>query len=282
MNVSIVAVSYNERLDIIKRCLDSILCSENVSAQITIVDNANNPGLKALMNHYDGIEYIETRQNLGFAKAVNIGLSKAKYRTHLLLNLDTFFDCDVLERVLKRFAEDEEAGIASIRFSYPNGDHQESIRRFPTIADQLAILFKLPHFVKLRSVERYMMRDTDPTMPRLSVDSIMGAFMLIKQDVLNEIGYFDSRFFMWYEEVEYCKRAHDANYEIVHYGDIVIKHEKGVSFSPIGTLKKQMWVYMGMLRYFLRHGRAFSIILLATAFVPFVAIAITTTLVKRS
>jgi hypothetical protein len=281
MKVSITAVSYNERLDIIKRCLDSILCSRDVEAQITIIDNAGNSKLKSLLKHYPDIEYIEASQNLGFAKAVNIGLSKALHDTHLLLNLDTFFDSDALGMALKRFEEDDTAGIASVRFTYPNGSPQESIRRFPALRDQLAILFKLPHLLKLKCMDRYMMRDVDSTVSRLEVDSIMGAFMLIKQSVVDRIGYFDTRFFMWYEEVEYCKRAHDADFSIVHYGDIVIRHEKGVSFTAIGTLRKQLWTYCGMMRYFLRHGSAVDAVMLVVAFIPFVLIAGIISLIKH-
>jgi hypothetical protein len=148
---------------------------------------------------------------------------------------------------------DKEVGVGSCVIRYPDGTLQESIRRFPRLLDQLMILMKLPHvFKRLKAIDRYMMREAD-LLKTQDVDSIMGAFMLIRREVIGAIGFLDERFFIWFEEVDFCKRVVDAGFKVRHYGDCEVIHHKGHSFEKVATLKKQKWVRTSLRKYMRKH-----------------------------
>ncbi|MCH8049435.1 glycosyltransferase family 2 protein, partial [Patescibacteria group bacterium] len=242
IDLSIVVVTYKENLDVLKECFDSVARSQHIGYELIVVDNGAKDATRGLLYSYPDSIYIRNQKNQGFAAAVNQGIKIAQGRYILLLNPDTSFGDNVLSRMVTHLDEDGDAGIASCLIRYPDGKLQESIRRFPRMIDQLFILFKVPHvFKRNRYVDRYMMREADATKTQ-DVDSIMGAFMLIRRDLLDEIGLFDERYFIWFEEVDYCKMAHDAGWKVRHYGDVEIKHHKGHSFSKIATLRKQKWI----------------------------------------
>ena len=252
MDVSITIVSYKENLDILKRCLDSIESSTDVDYEVFVVDNANNPAVKGLLKIYERAEYIANPANNGFAAAVNQGIKQSTGEFILLLNPDTEFEPHVLKTMVDHMRKDQDVGIGSCIIRYPNGDLQDSIRRFPRMLDQIQILLKVPHIMNTRSINRYMMRDVDPLKTQ-KVDSIMGAFMWISKPLIEEVGLFDERYFIWFEEVDYCKMAHDAGFTIKHYGDVEIIHHKGHSFSKVATRRKQKWMRTSFRKYARKH-----------------------------
>jgi GT2 family glycosyltransferase len=115
-----------------------------------------------------------------------------------------------------------------------------------------------------------MMRDKDPLLTQ-DVDSIMGAFMWIRREVIGDpsvdiklpqddkrVGLFDERYFIWFEEVDYCKMVVDAGWKVRHFADVEITHHKGVSFSTVGFLRKQKWIRQSMRKYFWKHEGFFA------------------------
>ena len=278
-DLSIIIVTYKENLDILKACFDSVASSTGVTYELIVVDNGQNSATQGLLKSYPGARYIRNPDNLGFAAAVNIGMRQRKGRHVLLLNPDTSFAPDVLQRMVRHLDEDTNVGIASSVIRYPNGDLQESIRRFPTLKDQLLILLKVPHFLRTRAVDRYMMKDIDPLKTQ-DVNSIMGAFMFIREAVLQQIGLFDERYFIWFEEVDYCKMAHDAGWKIRHYGDVVITHHKGHMFSKLATIRKQQWIRESLRKYMKKHHGVFPWLLLWAMSAPFVGLAYLVSFVK--
>lgn len=271
MKLNIVIVTFHEKEAILRACFDSIVASDLQDLEVFVVDNGNDAETKALVTQYKGFNYIANPANLGFAKAVNIGMKRGSGEYALLLNPDTTFEKNVLSKMIKHLDADQEVGIGSCLIRYPDGSHQESIRRFPKLFDQLLILFKVPHFFRTKAVDAYMMRETDPHKTQ-DVDSIMGAFMFIRRRLMEKIGLFDERYFIWFEEVDYCKMAHDAGAVIRHYADVEITHHKGLTFSGIATLKKQKWIRQSMRKYFYKHHGVVQggvLTLLAPAFIVF-------------
>ena len=253
IDVSIIVVTYKEGLDVLKACFDSVAASTGVTYELIVSDNGANEATRGLLSAYEHSTYIRNTGNLGFAKAVNRGWKLAQGRYVLLLNPDTSFASDVLEKMIHHLDADQEVGIASSLIRYPNGDLQESIRRFPTMQDQLFMLLKLTHLFPNHScVQRYMMRDVDQTATQ-DVDSIMGAFMFVRRELFQKIGFLDERYFIWFEEVDYCKMAHDAGWKIRSYGDVQITHHKGHTFGKIATRRKQKWIRTSLRKYMYKH-----------------------------
>ncbi len=253
VDVSIVVVTYKERLDVLKACFDSVAAAKNVTYELIVVDNGASDTTRGLLESYEDVTYLRNETNRGFAAAVNRGMAVSQGRYVLLLNPDVRFQHDVLASMLTHLDDDTDVGIGSCIIRYPNGDLQESIRRFPELLDQLLIMLKLPHvFKRLGPVETYMMRDADPYKTQ-DVDSIMGAFMWVRRELIEQIGFLDERYFIWFEEVDYCKMAVDKGWRVRHYADVTIEHHKGHMFDQIGTVRKQRWIRESLRKYMAKH-----------------------------
>lgn len=251
MKLSIVIVTFRESEEVLRACFSSVKRARDISFETIVVDNGGSDTTKALVGEF-GFDYVRNTENRGFAYAVNQGMRRARGEYVLLLNPDTEFGPDVLKKMTDHLDQDQEVGIASAIIRYPDGGIQDSIRRFPGVVDQLQMLFKIPHVFETSAFRRYMMRDADPLKTQ-DVDSIMGAFMFIRRSLIDAIGYFDERYFIWFEEVDYCKMAHDAGFAIRHYADVEITHHKGHTFSKIATLRKQKWIRTSLRKYLYKH-----------------------------
>ena len=282
LDLSIVVVTYKEDLDVLRRCFESVVASQGLTYELIVVDNAARASTSELLRDVTATAaYIANPANMGFAHAVNTGMRASKARHILLLNPDTEFKPTVLKAMIEHLDAEPNVGIASAVIRYPNGDLQESIRRFPTLLNQLVILFKIPHVLKrTKIVDHYMMRDVDPYQTQ-DVDSIMGAFMFIPRATIEKIGLFDERYFIWFEEVDYCKMAADAGLKTRHYADVEIIHHKGHSFSKLATLKKQRWNRQSLRKYMKKHYGMLSWLLLWALTPVFIVLAYAAAVIKR-
>lgn len=254
-DISVVIVTYKTDPEVLRNCFMSLMASRDVSLEVFVIDNAQDKTMPRFVKEIiPDAQVIVNAENKGFAAAVNQGLKASTGRYALLLNPDASVPPSALKKMVDHLDQDKEVGIASSIIRYPDGTHQESIRRFPGLLDQLAILFKLPHvFKRISVVDKYMMRDVDP-MKTQDVDSIMGAFMFIRREVIEKIGYFDERYFIWFEEVDYCKMAVDAGFKVRQYGDVEIIHHKGHSFNKVATIRKQKWIRTSLRKYMKKHN----------------------------
>ncbi|MBU1126610.1 MAG: glycosyltransferase family 2 protein [Patescibacteria group bacterium] len=279
-DVSVVIVTFNESLDLLKRCFDSVYSSKDVNFELIVVDNGANDATRGLLVSYPGAQYLRNESNMGFAAAVNRGMKVGQGRYMLLLNPDTTFESDIFKKMIDHLDQDENVGVGSCIIRYPDGSLQDSIRRFPKLLDQLLILFKVPHFTKHNKIiDKYMMRDVDPLKTQ-DVDSIMGAFMWIREDLIKDIGLFDERYFIWFEEVDYCKMAVDAGWLVRHYADIEIAHHKGHAFSKIATLRKQKWIRTSLRKYIKKHNGPLPSLLLWALTPVFIVLAYLSATIK--
>jgi len=87
-----------------------------------------------------------------------------------------------------------------------------------------------------------------------TVEQVMGAFMLMTKKLIDEIGLLDERFFIWFEEVDLCRRALDSGYQVVYNPDIEVLHHGGQSFAQEQIIKKQFIFFKSAIQYFLKHG----------------------------
>ncbi len=278
--LSIVILTYHEDIAVLRDCFSSVRDSIGVSPEIFVVDNALREETEELLFEIlPSATYIPNAENRGFAAGVNQGMQKSTGKYVLLLNPDTVLPPVTLSKMLDYMERDAGVGIGSCIIRYPDGKLQESIRRFPTLIDQLVVMSKLPHIFP-QLLDRYMMRDADPEATN-DVDSIMGAFMMIRRGVIDHIGLFDERYFIWFEEVDYCKMTKDAGFAIRSYGDCHIVHHKGHAFSKLATIRKQRWIRESMRKYFAKHhGRLPNLVLWLLAPI-FITLAYCTAIIKR-
>lgn len=225
-NISVIIVNYNTK-DLLKNCLESLEKHHNgLSLEIFIVDNGSNDSsvdyLKTLKSQ-NNIDYIVifNGKNLGFAKACNQAMDYAKGKYILLLNSDTLLKDNSL-KLLYEFAEKHpKAGIVAPQLLNSDKSIQDSCYNFPTLINAVKefIFGKKGSFLKFHP---------DTNKP-LVVEAVVGAAMLIPQKAIDLIGKLDEKFFMYYEDIDYCKRIWQNGMEVYYLPAAQIVHLHGKS-----------------------------------------------------
>ncbi len=256
MDVSVIIVSWNSQ-NWITRCLTTLYAqTTDIRMEVIVVDNASkDKTVQFVMNQFPRAQVVQNAGNLGFAAAVNQGLAVASGRYVCFLNPDTEIQDRALEWLVAAMDADPSIGIAAPQLLNQDGTIQASVRRFPSGKDQALILLKLHTlFPDARSLSRYFARDMDYTRQQ-DVEQVMGACMVIRRELLNQIGPLDSKFFIWFEEVDFCYRAHtQTEFRTVFMPQAHVLHFGGDSFDKVPTGKKQRW-YRRSVRYYMRKHR---------------------------
>lgn len=255
IDVSIVIVSWKVR-ELLKKCLESINSSRgDLQLEIFVVDNASNDGTVEMVKHYfPDVILIANHENAGFAKANNAALKRARGEYVLLLNPDTEIYGDTLIKSLEYMKRHSLCGALGPKMIYPDGRLQPSVRRFPKLWPIILMLLKIPKILpNLKSIDNYLAKDFDYSREQV-VDQIMGAYIFIPKAVLDKVGHLDERFFIWFEEVDFCRRLKSAGYEVRYSPDISIIHHGGKSFAQQALISNQKMFFMSALKYFLKYA----------------------------
>ncbi|MCA9375543.1 MAG: glycosyltransferase family 2 protein [Candidatus Doudnabacteria bacterium] len=256
--ISIVIVNWNTR-DLTTRCIQSIKEHKgDLSVEAIVVDNDSSDGSEAQFREVfakdDWVTVIQSGANLGFGKGCNVGIKRSRATYVFILNPDTEVFEDTLRTLYSYMETHKEVAIVAPKLENPDGTLQESIRRFPTANDQSVILLKLHHFVKnLEPIERYLATDFNYTQ-EADVEQPMGAALFFRRSVLTELGGFDERYFLWFEEVDLLKQVHDRkDWKIRYLPTTRVLHHKGQSFGQLRALKEQHILNTSMLKYFAKN-----------------------------
>lgn len=254
-DLRIVVVSWNvEKL--LGKCLRTLAhACDGLEWDAVVVDNASSDEsvnvAKTIADQSMGrIRVIANTDNRGFAKACNQGMDGSDSRYVLLLNPDAECAALSLTRFVRIADQRPHAGILGPRITYPDGTYQPSVRRFPTVWDQAGILLKLHHlFLGARVFSRYFADDLDREREQ-RVDQVMGACFLIRRGVIDRIGGLDERYFIWFEEVDYCRMAVKNGWDVLYVPSVSVIHHGGQSFGQVFSLKKQTMFDESLLKYF--------------------------------
>ncbi len=249
MDLSIVIVSWNV-CDLLRRNLKSIYNNtKNIKFEIFVVDNySKDDTVRMVSREFPQINLIINNYNAGFSRAVNQALVMTKGRYVLLLNPDMRVCEGTLEKMVAWMDKNIKVGIAGCHLIKENGETIPHVRRFPSFKDQLAITLKLPHLFP-RILDKYLARDFDYT-KEAEVDSIRGSFFMIRQKTIKELGGLDERYFIWFEEVDYCRRAKNAGWKVMYTPIAQCVDYIGKSFSQVKRGKTQRYFRDSMLKYF--------------------------------
>lgn len=223
VDLSIIIVSWNTS-ELLAHCLTSIYANPPLcSFEVIVVDNASTDDTaERVREHFPAVRIISNTANVGFARANNQGIVGSRGQYVLLLNPDTVIIDDALEQLGRFMERTPDAGIVGPRLLNPDGTLQESCYPEPTVAGELWRLF---HLDSLYAFGRCHMGDWDTVTPR-SVDVLLGACLLLRREVFNQIGLLDDEYFMYSEEVDLCQRARTHGWslywvpaaELIHYG----------------------------------------------------------------
>lgn len=231
----------------VRSCLDTSL-----RVEVTVVDNSPNDDSAALCRSL-GTKYVRSVKNVGFGAAHNIGInasSNSKY--HLVLNPDVQFGRNVLEELFAFLELNEQVGLAMPRVQYPDGSSQNLCKRLPSPIDVLTKRFfsRVSHKMIRDHLAAFELRDL-ASGNILSVPYLSGCFMFLRKTALQRVGYFDERFFMYFEDLDLTRRIHQ-HYETVYYPGQFITHR-----HEMGSYKSTRLLLCGLqsaVRYFNKWG----------------------------
>jgi len=260
MDLSIIIVNWNVK-ELILRLISSIFkYSSGLKYEIIVIDNDSKDGsIDALKETFrealdkGQLKIIANNYNAGFAKANNQGWQKASGHYLLFMNPDMELMENSFEKMLNFMDSNSAYSAATCRLLYADKSLQPNIKSFPRLTDQLLVILKLHHFLKfLPSLKRYLMKGFD-YLEEIPVDQIMGAFVFIRREAFENVGTWDESYWLWWEDVELCKRLNDAGSKIAFTPITQIIHYEGKSFVQTFGLKKQKRFNRGMLNYFKKH-----------------------------
>lgn len=231
IDLSIIIVNYNVK-DFLYNCLKSIENSKaNFNYEVIVVDNNSSDfSVEYLKPQFPNVKFIQLDSNLGFAKANNIGLKEAKGKYVLFLNPDTIISEDTLQVMKDYMDAHPEVYISGCKLLNPDGSFQLPCRRgFPTPWAAFSKLFGLQAlFPKSRLFAKYNQtyRSIDET---YYIDSVMGAFMFCRADVIKQLGGFDEDYFMYGEDLDLCYRTTLLGGKVAYVHSTSTIHFKGES-----------------------------------------------------
>jgi len=228
--VSVVIVSFNTR-DILRNCLDALFeHRRGIELEVFVVDNNSHDGSAAMVkNDFPSVVLIANNQNLGFAAANNQAFRLAKGNYIILLNPDAYIRPLSIQNCVKFMDLTPECGLCGGKIISPAGNLEPSARRFPSALSKFLALSGLRgKFPQSRLLTYYEFGGFAYTKP-LEVDWVPGTFTIVRKAMLDKIGVFDERFYIYYEETDLCMRAKLAGWKIYFIPDAEVTHIGGAS-----------------------------------------------------
>lgn len=232
MNLSIIIVTWNSGNEIIA-CLDSIYAQNNVPCEVIVIDNASADNtVELLKNHRGKIALIYNSTNLGFAEAVNQGLTKAIGDYILLLNPDTVLQPGALKIMFDFMVSHPEAGAVGPQLLNADGTIQSSCREFPRPAHFIWEFTGLAGLFPSHPVFGAWRMGYFDHQSQREVDQPMGACLMVRKTTIDQIGPMDSkRFPMFLNEVDWCFRLKRSGWKIFFLPRARVTHLQGVSIK---------------------------------------------------
>lgn len=255
MLLSVIIVSWNTK-DLLRTCLYTLMEDlEGVDAEVFVVDNAS-PDQSAAMvaSAFPKVHLLANQENRGFAAANNQALAKASGQYILLLNPDTEVHRGAIASLIDFMDKHPQAGVVAPQLLNSDGTIQRSCRQFPTFS---GMLYELLGFTKLfprqPAFRQYKMLDWNHDDER-QVDQPEGAGLLIRRQVIDEVGALDEAFFMLFEEVDWCYRIKQKGWQIWFTPSAKVTHHYGQSIKQVKP-KMILSSHRGLYRFWHKHYR---------------------------
>ncbi len=263
MNISIIIVSWNVK-PLLQKCLKSIFdYTTGIDFEVIVIDNASkDDSAQMVASEFPQVDLIASNQNLGFAKANNLGLEHASGNYILFMNPDMEFIENSLRAMHDVMANDDQIGLATCQLDYPDGTRQNNIKNNPGLCDQILILLKLHHIFKTKKLNKYLAKDFN-YFKEQEVKQIMGAFVIAENDLIEEVGGWDTDYFIWWEDLDLCKKVQELGRKIIYTPSTKVIHYESKSFVQQKSLVKQKRFNKGMRTYFKKHHGILSYLIIS-------------------
>lgn len=269
VDLGIVIVNWNT-CNYLRACLASVFASMNVTYRVVVVDNASSDDSVAMVRtEFPQAELIASPVNGGYPYGNNVGLRRLGFdggdkttqsggplpRYALLLNPDTELPPDALRDMVHLMDEHPEYGAAGPKLVLADGTLDWACRRsFPSPEVSIYHMSGLAKlFPKNRRFARYNMTYLDPDQGT-EVDSVVGAFMMVRREAIQEVGLLDETFFMYGEDLDWAFRIKEKGWKIYYYPEVVVRHYKRASSKQ--SKRAPIEFYRAMLIFYRKHYQA--------------------------
>jgi len=247
LKLAIVIIHYNTSGDLAK-CLASLeACAPACEHQVVVVDNASvDKGLDGVHRNHPDCLWIFNQENVGYARGCNRGMAQVQADYYLILNPDIVVEPGALDRLISFAESHPRAGMVGPQLLNPDGTIQHSCRRFYTLKTLLLRRTFLGRvFPRSKTVRLHLMEDFDHQTIR-PVDWVLGGCLLVRKSAMDRVGPMDERFFLYFEDVDWCYRMWQAGYEVLYNPDsrFLHHHRRG---SAQGKFSKSFWLHLGSL-----------------------------------
>ena len=249
--ISIIIVNYNSD-NYLNKCIESINNSNIDCLNIEIVI-VNNNSYKTMLNQkYSNLnlKIIENSKNLGYSKAINIGINESSFQIIIAMNPDVVVENDTILNMYNYFNSNNSIGVLGCKVLNLDKSFQlSSRRRFPRLNVILPYLFKL-HYLGFSNRYNYM--DSSENKAH-GVDSVSGAFMMFNRDLYKLVDGFDERFFLYFEDTDFCYKVNKKGYDVFYYPDSKIIHVKNGSRNYFNYLFIKLNLYLSFFKFICKY-----------------------------
>jgi GT2 family glycosyltransferase len=258
MDISVIIVGWNAKR-YLEQCLESLAeAPPSRSTEIFVVDNASSDGSAEMVEaRFPNVNLIRGHQNLGFAKANNLAIRESRGRYVTLVNPDVKVLPGCLDALAEYLDRNHIVGNVGPRVLNADMTLQSSCRAFPTLwnnfcsATGLAAAFRNSRFF---SGEHMLFFPHDRT---LAVDVLVGCFWMMRSEAINAVGLLDEDFFMYGEDVDWCRRCWKAGWQVVFFPGAEAVHYRGAS-SAIEPVRTAVGQQRSLLHYWSKHHGPFG------------------------
>jgi GT2 family glycosyltransferase len=257
--ISFIIVNYRQQ-QYLNKCVESIYSKVfSYPFEVIIVNNSPEEGIRNLSS-YNNIKIIQSRNN-GFSAGCNLGARNAEGDYLMFLNPDTVITVDFFRNLVDKYKESN-LGAVGVKLYYENNTFQISFGNFPTIGNErinkkLELAFRTGNTKIIEDTENNF-RDTT------AVDWVSGTSLFIRKNIFDEINGFDERYFMYYEDIDLCKRLFLKGFKTYFFPHSKIIHYKGENANPEFKSITYYYSKKSQLIFYCKHNKKYEIFLLRT------------------
>jgi hypothetical protein len=252
-DVSFSITNYNTK-DFLGSCVDSVIKGvKGFSYEIIVVDDASSDGSAAMIREkYPQVKVIENEINKGYVRSNNIGIRASSGRCIMSLNSDTVVLVGSIDKIISFLDNDPDAGAAGPKLLNSDGSIQFQARRgFPSPLNSLFYFSGLSKlFPNNKSIGGYLLSYLDDR-ATVEVDSLCGAAMIVKRDIIDKVGLMDESYFMYGDDIDWCYRIKQAGWKVYYFPEAEVIHYGGRggsrrrSYRNIFEFHRAMAVFYG-------------------------------------
>jgi GT2 family glycosyltransferase len=268
IETSIIIVNWNSR-DHLKACLATLRADlDDPSFEATVVDSGSFDGAEEMIRErFPAVRFVQSRSNIGFGRANNLGASRARGDTLIFLNPDTLLPDGALHRLRDALTRLPNAGLVGCRLTNTDGSLQLAcVQAFPSVLNQclnarvlLRLFPKAPVWTSALTFEH-----RDAPVP---VDAVIGACMVTRKDLFCEVGGFSADYFMYVEDIDLCHKIRSAGRDVYYIPEVVITHHGGGTTNSDSTFSSVM-TSESLTRFFAKtRGDGYALVYRSTSLV---------------